>query len=335
MSYLRSHLAFLAIVIVMAVRSAGALADSDQLASDLPLGPTKVAITIDDLPDGSSSFPAPLTRIEAIREIIKTLQANLIHPYGFATGLFMELDPGLKGILQMWLAANYPLGNHTYHHLDLELVGVKVFLDDIAKEDDLLATFEGSPDGLRARRVFRYPYLHEGNTPEMREAVRGYLDANGYGIAEVTTDWNDWAWSGAFDRCTAQQDRKSIKWLTDHVLESADRRLRRSNLVSEEMLHFRIPQILLVHFSPFTASTLGAILEHWKTEGVQFVSLDEAQAQPIYQFDPKRLHRKGVLFLDEIAGSLGIDIVEDTNTDYMPAHLNEICKATSPAQKSR
>ena len=298
MSYLRSHLAFLAIVIVMAMRPAGALAGSDPLASDRPLGPTKVAITIDDLPDGGFTFPAPLTRIEAIREIIKTLQANLIHPYGFATGLFTEFDPSLKGILQMWLAANYPLGNHTYHHLDLELVGAKLFLDDIAKEDDLLAAFEGSPDGLRARRVFRYPYLHEGNTPEIREAVRRNLGENGYGIAEVTTDYNDWAWSGAFDRCTAQQDRKSSEWLMGHVLESADRRLRRTNLISERMLHYRIPQILLVHFNPFTASTLGRILEHWRAEGVQFVSLDEALAQPIYQFSPKRLHRKGLLFLD-------------------------------------
>ena len=164
--------------------------------------------------------------------------------------------------------------------------------------------------------------------------MRSYLSANSYRIAEVTTDYNDWAWSGAFERCAAQQDRKSMEWLTGHVLESADRRLRRTNLISERMLHFRIPQILLVHFNPFTASTLGGILEHWRTEGVQFISLDEALAQPIYRFDPKGPHRDGLLLLDEIAGSLGINLAEDTNANYTTPHLNEICKAPSPAQKA-
>jgi len=33
----------------------------------------------------------------------------------------------------------------------------------------------------------------------------------------------------------------------------------------------------------------------------------------------------------EIAGSLGIDIVEeDTNPNYLTAHLNQICQARSP-----
>jgi peptidoglycan/xylan/chitin deacetylase (PgdA/CDA1 family) len=332
MSYLKLHAVLFAIAMTVAAWSGVALADSDPLAPDQPLGPTKVAITLDDLPSGTSEFPAPLSRIEALREIIKALKTNRIQPYGFANGNFMEIDPGQKNILQMWLAANYPLGNHTYNHLDLDLVGVKVFLNDIAKEDDLLAAFEPSAYGIRTRRVFRYPYLSEGTTPEMREAVHSYLSANRYRVAEVTTDYNDWAWSVAFDRCTAQQDRKSTVWLTGHVLESADRRLRRTNLISERMLHFRIPQILLLHFNSFTARTLGGILEHWRKEGVQFVSLDEALAQPIYRFDPKGTRQAGLLFLDKIALSLGINLVEDTNANYTTAHLNEICKAPAPAR---
>src|SRR5262249_49237847 len=90
------------------------------------------------------------------------------------------------------------------------------------------------------------------------------------------------------------------------------------------MLHFRIPQILLIHFNPFTASTLGRILEHWRKEGVQFVSLEDALAQPIYRFDPKSYHRDGAPFLDQVAKLLGINFAEDTNNDYRPAHLTEI-----------
>jgi hypothetical protein len=116
--------------------------------------------------------------------------------------------------------------------------------------------------------------LIEGDTMEKRDAVRKYLFRNGYTIAEVTTDYFDWAWDGAFYRCDSRQDKKATEWLKSHIVDSADRQLRSTNLASERLLHRRITQILLIHFNVFTTTTLGGILQHWREEGVQFVSLD-------------------------------------------------------------
>jgi hypothetical protein len=171
--------------------------------------------------------------------------------------------------------------------------------------------------------------LIEGDTMEKRDVVRKYLFRNGYTIA-VTTDYFDWVWDGAFYRCDSRQDKKATEWLKSHIIDSADRQLRSTNLASERLLHRRISQILLVHFNAFTTTTLGGILQHWREEGVQFVSLDEALTDPIYRFDPRFVSEVGRGFLDQIAGRLGGSVRSNDDNLYSPAQLNEICKA-SPA----
>jgi len=80
-------------------------------------------------------------------------------------------------------------------------VGVDAFIKEIAKDDDLLGSIDTAPDSVQRRRVFRYPYLSEGETLEKHEGVRKYLLANGYRIAEVATDYSDWAWNQIAGQC--------------------------------------------------------------------------------------------------------------------------------------
>lgn len=308
------------------------MAEKDPLDSSQPLGPTRVTLTIDDFPE-NGDLPPGMTRTEVAQKIIATLKATgVTNPYGFSNGNFMQYDPSEKEIFKMWLAAGHPLGNHTYDHLNLDEVGVPAYLENIAKQDDLLATFDSSPEAIKRRRVFRYPYLTEGKTLEKRNAVRKYLSQNGYRVAEVTTDYFDWAWNAAFNRCTTQQDEKSIAWLKNHIADGADRHLRGTNAVSEYLLNRRVPQIVLVHVNAFNAITLGSILKHWKDEGVKFVSLDETLADPIYQFDPKYAYEGGLTFLDQIAESRGLGIAKYDDSVYTMERLNTVCQAPPAAQ---
>jgi peptidoglycan/xylan/chitin deacetylase (PgdA/CDA1 family) len=325
-----AHKIFFGILLLTLALYGTTSADPDPAASDQPLGPTKVAITIDDLPSGTGYFLPLMSRAEALERILAALKANgVTAPYGFSNGTFMEQDPTERSLLKMWLEAKLPLGNHTYHHFDLDKVGVQAFLNDIAKEDQLLASLEPS---VARRRVFRYPFLSEGSTLERREAVRKYLAQNGYRIAEVTTDYFDWAWNDAYDRCASQHDEKSIQWLKDHVTETADRQLRSVNSVSERLLRHRIPQIVLIHLNVFTAITLGNVLQQWKKEGVQFIALDEATREPIFRFDPKFTSSGGRDFLTQIAGALGGIPPDYKDHNSTLARLDDVCKrpAASP-----
>jgi len=318
--------------VALALLGRAAQADPDSLASDRPLGPTKIAVTIDDWPENGDA-PKGITRASIAQKMIDVLKADGVEePYGFANGTFMDYDPSEIAILKMWLAAGHPLGNHTYSHSNLNQVGVKAFIEDIDKEDQLLATMEDSTAGLRRRRVFRYPFLEEGNTLAKRNAVRSYLAKNHYLIAEVTSDYFDWAWNAAYNRCIGQHDDKSVDWLETHVVDGADRHLRGVNAVSEYLFNRRIAQILLIHVNAFNSITIDSILKRWKSEGVQFVSLEQALKDPVYHINPNHPYDGGLTFLDEIAESKGLGLGKYDDTVYTIARLNEVCKPPAGAK---
>ena len=312
------------IALGVAIVGAGADAQDDPLAPGKPIGSTRLAITVDDFPE-NGDLPFGVTRDQVARDLIAALRNNgALDPYGFANGGFLEWAPEEQSVLTLWLAANHPLGNHTYNHPSLSKAGVKRFIESIEKEDKFLAAIDTSSESIRRRRIFRYPFLDEGDTPEKRIAVRNYLFKNHYQIAEVTTDYSDWVWNRAYNRCLAAQDDKSVAWPIGHVGDSADRHLRGANAISEYLLKRRIPQILLIHINAFSALTIGGILKRWKDQGVSFVPLSEALSDPVYKMNPNYAG-VGLTFLEQIAEWRGLAVTRFEDSTYTFKRLNSVC----------
>ena len=332
MPFLNSKGALLSILCAGLLTLAGiACAASDSTELDRPKAPVRVAVTIDDIPDHGDMIPG-FTRALISQDIIKALQDNgVVSAYGFTNGTFMEDDPRETSILKEWLAAGYPLGNHTYHHLDLTKVSSRAFIADIAKQDRLLRKLEPLSPLIRERHVFRYPYLDEGNTLAKRDAVRAYLAKHGYRIGEVTTDYFDWAWTDAFARCSRQHNEKQVAWLKEKIIVSADRHLRGSQATAQALFKRDIPQILLIHVGVFDAIMLDRILKHWRAEGVQFISLDEALSDPVYAINPNVVYDDGRDFLAQIAMARKADIDPFVDLRYTIDSLNQLCPETAAA----
>jgi peptidoglycan/xylan/chitin deacetylase (PgdA/CDA1 family) len=268
------------------------------------------------------------------QRLVAILKANGVeHAFGFTNGNFMEWAPQEIGMYKVWLSAGYPLGNHTYSHPNVNEVTVDAYLENIAKQDRILTSLAGFSTLIEYRKTFRYPYLAEGDTLKRRDAVRSYLARNRYRIAEVTTEYYDWAWTDAYSRCLAQSNDKSMAWLKDHIVDSADRHLRSANLVSELLFKRRIPQILLLHDGSFDVLTLDAILKQWRQEGVEFVSLDQALADPVYRINPNFAYPDGLDFLEQIAAARSIDTDSLADRIYTVERINSVCPA--PPSKSR
>jgi peptidoglycan-N-acetylglucosamine deacetylase len=312
----------LAVILVFSVSSRA----SSKAAPDSMNG-TRVAITIDDIPE-HGDMPPGMTRANIATALIKVLRNNHVDQvFGFTNGYFMKWDPAEFEIYKTWLSAGIPLGNHTWNHPNLNTVGAKAFIADIAKQDRLLATLSGFSPLIKERFMFRYPYLDEGDTLKKRNEVRAYLARQGYQIAEVTTDYYDWAWTDAYTRCLSARDQKSIDWMKASIGESADQHLRASDEISMRLFGHRIPHILLMHDGSFDVLTLDGILKHWRAEGVQFISLKEALADPVYAINPNYAYKDGMNLLEQIAAARHVDIDDLEPAAYSIDQLNEICKA--------
>jgi len=242
-------------------------------------GGLKMAITFDDLP-AHSALPKSVTRLQVADKIIAALKdAQVPMVYGFVNGSRIEKEPGSASVLDAWRAAGFPLGNHTWSHMNLNEHTVAEFEADITKNEDVISKRMGDQDW----RWLRYPYLREGDTPEKRDEVRAFLTKRGYKVAQVTMSFGDYQWNEPYARCVAKGDRQSIALLESSYLAAADENVSRYREMSEQANGRDIPYVLLMHIGAFDSEMLPRLLALYKARGFEFVTLPEAESDPFYR----------------------------------------------------
>ena len=250
-----------------------------------------MAITLDDLPS-HGLLPPQMTRVGIAESVIRTLKDNGVPSvYGFINGGRLASEPASVPVLKLWIDAGFLLGNHGYAHRDLNTTDVEVFERDIDANEPLLETLMEGSDW----HYFRYPFVRQGDTLEKRRAVRTYLSEHGYKIADVTLDFQDYAWNTPYVRCIAAGDAKAIEWLKASYLAAA----REHVAVGRQMAHMLfgrdIKHVLLLHISPFSSIMLPALLAQLREQGAHFVSLPDAEADPAYRYDQDVVPDRGPL----------------------------------------
>ena len=248
-------------------------------ASDLA---QEVALTFDDLP-AHGALPPGMTRLELAKKIIATLKAaNAPRVYGFVNAVKLEATPEDRVVLEAWRDAGYLLGNHTYSHMSLTDNASEAFEKDIAANEPVLRSLMGDEDW----HWFRYPFLWEGETLEKRNAVRTYLKDHGYRVAQVTLDFEDYAWNEPYARCLAKNDQQAIAWLKSSYLSAAWAYIELDQKLSDLVYGRDVKYVMLLHLGGFQTVMLPQLLDLLKEKGFRLVTLEEAESDPAYQSNP-------------------------------------------------
>lgn len=288
--------------------------------SPAPATATELAVTIDDLP-ATGALPVRMTRRSIAGQMIHALQQHGVPGvYGFVNGGQVAEHPALGEILRIWRQAGFLLGNHSFSHADLSRLSAAEFIADIERNESLLATL--SPAG--GAKYFRYPYLHEGNTRDKRDAVRGWLSSRGYTIAHVTVSFDDWAWDDVYARCVALNDAPAVARLKDLFLETAKARLAWSEEVSARLFKRQVKHILLLHLAAFDALMLDDLLRAYRAAGVTLIGLDMAVQDPAYATSLNMAGDAGRTFLLQVAQARGVDTPPLASGP--PPELDRMCR---------
>ena len=242
----------------------------------------KVAITFDDLPL-NGDLPPGITRVQIARDAIAILNARHAPPaYGFINARKLEGNQDAAEALKIWAAAE-PIGNHTYGHINLNTNPAEAFEREIDENEPSLELLGGKDGGWH---WLRYPFLREGDTMEKRRAVREYLRARGYKIAQVTIDYEDYAWNTPYARCAAKQDARSIEWLISNYLSIASAYIDGDRAMAKLIYGHDINHVLLLHLGAFSSKILPQLLDMLQEKQMRLVTLEEAESDPAYQIDP-------------------------------------------------
>jgi peptidoglycan/xylan/chitin deacetylase (PgdA/CDA1 family) len=285
-----------------------------------PCFPQKVAITFDDLPL-NGDLPPGITRVQITKDTIAILKARHLPPtYGFINGKKLEGNPDAAEALKLW-AASEPFGNHTYRHLDLNTNTAENFEREIAQNEPVLELLGGP--GVNWHWL-RYPFLREGDTVEKRRAVRAYLQAHGYRVAQVTLDWEDYLWNSAYARCVAKKDAPSIAWLHSSYLQLESSYLDLGRQLAQLVFGHDIHHVLLLHLGAFSSTILPDALDLLEKRGFKPVPLEEAESDPAYESDPDVGSKYGGTLLELWIQAKQIKFPAAAEKPYKS--LQDICK---------
>lgn len=240
----------------------------------------QLAVTVDDLPAVGAATPA-WTKAQVLRAILGALVLHHVpEPVGFFNGSNMDDDPQTVVALQDWLKAGFLLGNHTFSHESADQVAPAAFAQDIERDQDLISALD--PAARHGTRYFRYPYLDRG-TLKSDAQIRRFLSEHHYRIADVSVDFEDWAFSAAYVRCTQRGDQAALASLSQTYLDYALAALFWSVESAQRLLGRSVPQVLLIHADLFTAQKLDELLSAYERAGVRFIPLSRALADPVYR----------------------------------------------------
>ena len=277
----------------------------------------QIALTFDDLP-AHGPLPTGETRMQVVTSILNTLKASHVPPvYGFVNGVRVEEDPDTIRVLDAWRDAGYPLGNHSWSHMNLNDNSVEAMEKDVLRNETILQKVNAGE-----WKWYRYPYLAEGNTPEKHADFRRFLAEHHYRIAGVTMSFGDYAWNEPYARCRTKGDAAAAKRLEDSYLQAATQALQASRARAKSLFGHDIPYVLLMHLGAFDAHMLPRLLEQYKSQGVTFVTLEQAEADPFYVSDMTP-QAPGT---DTLEGALAEKHLPWIAGAELPAELNSICR---------
>lgn len=275
--------AFLDSILRTGAACAGARLAQVEARAARPTQPKRpqVAVTMDD---PTIDLGAYMGWAEANRRILGTLRERGVTAALFVCGMRVDGADGQK-LIQEWNDAGHLICNHSYSHLDFNLPQITYdrFAVDFERDEPLLAPFSNRT------KLFRYPFLKEGDTAEKRDHFRALLRHCDYRVGHVTIDTSDWY----VDQRMTQKLRidprfakeRYREYLVDHLLDrAAFYRELAVNAVGRE-----IPHTILLHYKTLNALFLSDVMKAFEANGWEWIDAREAYDDAIFSREPKTL----------------------------------------------
>jgi peptidoglycan/xylan/chitin deacetylase (PgdA/CDA1 family) len=245
-----------------------------------------IALTFDDLPYAGmdQTMASVIQARQDIRSITQTLKEHHAPATAFVNEIKLQVSDQIDmriGLLDLWIDAGVPLGNHTYSHLDLNKNPEPMCEDEVIRGEVVSRRL------MKARgldyKYFRHPFLRTGANLEQKNAFEAFLKARGYVVAPVTAENVDWLFNSAYERALKDDDHDLANRLLDAYLVHTDVELDYYEKMVQMEFGRPIAHVMLLHSDRLNGIMLDKVLSKLEARGYRFITLDEALKDPAYQ----------------------------------------------------
>ena len=257
-----------------------------------------VAFTFDDGPRlKATPLMSPQARNAALLAALKKHHVK--------AALFVTLGNGADrpeglALAKAWGEAGHAIGNHTVTHPDLnaKATTLKQYQDEILACDAVIRTLPGF------QPWFRFTFLREGDTPEKREGMKGFLKTKSMRNAYVSLDTSDWRLDAALDATLREHPDADVTPFRITYLAHLRQRAEAYRDLSRRLFGRDIPQVMLLHHNLINALFLDDAIQLFKSMGWTIIEPGTAFQDFVYTLEPQR-PSPGQSLLISAARSLG------------------------------
>ncbi len=236
--------------------------------------PSRIAITVDDLPYVTFGGASPEDGLEYARNIVSALREHRIVATGFVIG--QNVKPETRPALQAFADAGHTIGNHSWSHPDYGTLTPDAFLEETRKTDDVLAEWIDGP------KYYRFPYLRQGETAAKRAAATQILSGLGYQNVPVTIDNDEWQFNADYTKAVSDGDTEAAAIIAQNYLAHMYERTSYFQTLAVDELGGDVDHILLVHLNRINADHLATLLDWYEAQGWTFITVRDALAHPVF-----------------------------------------------------
>ena len=247
----------------------------------------ELAITFDDSPRAAKGYMDGPTRA---KKLITNLKLHEVDQVAFFS-VSNKLDEEGIQRLESYSNAGHIIANHTHTHPDFNKLTLEEYTQNFLVADEKLSQFE------TFRKMFRFPYLREGNTEEKRDGFRQLLKDKSYFNAYITLNNYDWYIETLFQN--AIKDNQDLdmdamrKFYVDVLIES----IEYYDEMALKYLNRSPKHVLLLHEMDISALFIGDLANELRNRGWKIITVDEAytddiakhQSELVLPYNPGRI----------------------------------------------
>ena len=242
-----------------------------------PSRPT-ISFTFDD---GSTSNKGSYKFEEWNNLILNHLDDENIKAVFFVKGNGVLNKKG-KYLLDSWNERGHKIANHTFSHPNFNRKNISAldFKKELLKTDSLINGYSNF------KKLFRFPYLKEGNSKVKIDSIRHILNDYGYKNGYVTIDASDWYIDSRLNKRLKENPKADIETFKQFYLEHIFERSSYYETLSYKLNNRHISHTLLLHHNLAAALFLDDLIDMFKKKGWKVISADKAFNDPIFSNIP-------------------------------------------------
>ena len=194
-----------------------------------------------------------------------------------------KMDAKGQYLLKSWNDRGQKIANHTFSHPNYnnKTETFEMFSNELLRNDSIINKLDNYI------RLFRFPYLNEGNTREKTDQFRAFMKEQGYRNGSVTIDASDWYVNGRLLTRLNQNPKADNDGYRAFYLEHLYSRTTFYENLSVQLTGRHIHHVMLLHHNLTSALFLGDLIKMFREKGWKIVDAEEAYKDEIYKSEPK------------------------------------------------